>query len=37
MRNAETTTITTVGLDIAKSVFQFHAIDATGRVFCASS
>jgi transposase len=27
-----TTTITTIGLDIAKSVFQVHAIDANGQV-----
>ncbi len=33
MRNSATTTsITTVGLDIAKSVFQVHAIDAAGQV-----
>lgn len=33
MRNAaNTTTITTIGLDIAKSVFQVHAIDAAGQV-----
>src|SRR6202790_3881773 len=25
-------TITTIGLDIAKSVFQVHAVDATGQV-----
>jgi transposase len=25
-------TITTIGLDIAKSVFQVHGVDATGRV-----
>ena len=25
-------TITTIGLDIAKSVFQVHGIDATGEV-----
>ena len=31
MRNAATT-ITTIGLDIAKSVFQVHAIDASGQV-----
>jgi len=24
--------ITTIGLDLAKSVFQVHGIDATGRV-----
>src|SRR5690242_19125922 len=26
-------TITTIGLDIAKSVFQLHGIDAAGAVF----
>ena len=26
------TEITTIGLDLAKSVFQVHAIDATGTV-----
>jgi hypothetical protein len=25
-------TITTIGLDIAKSVFQFHGVDAAGNV-----
>jgi hypothetical protein len=25
-------TITTIGFDIAKSVFQVHGVDATGRV-----
>ena len=25
-------TITTIGLDIAKSVFQVHGIDATGEL-----
>ena len=25
-------TVTTIGLDIAKSVFQVHGIDAEGRV-----
>lgn len=25
-------TITTIGLDIAKSVFQVHAVDASGEV-----
>jgi transposase len=25
-------TITTIGLDIAKSVFQVHAVDAQGKV-----
>ena len=25
-------TITTIGLDIAKSVFQVHAVDAAGQV-----
>ena len=25
-------TITTIGLDIAKSVFQVHGVDATGKV-----
>ncbi len=24
--------ITTIGLDLAKSVFQVHGVDATGRV-----
>jgi transposase len=26
-------TITTIGLDIAKSVFQVHGVDAAGQVF----
>jgi transposase len=26
-------TITTIGLDIAKSVFQVHGVDAVGQVF----
>jgi len=30
-------TITTVGLDIAKSVFQVHGVDAAGQVVTASS
>jgi transposase len=30
-------TITTVGIDLAKSVFQIHAIDAEGRVVLAKS
>ena len=25
-------TVTTIGLDIAKSVFQVHGVDATGQV-----
>lgn len=25
-------TITTLGIDIAKSVFQFHGVDASGKV-----
>jgi transposase len=25
-------TVTTIGLDIAKSVFQVHGVDATGNV-----
>jgi hypothetical protein len=25
-------TITTIGLDIAKSVFQVHGVDAAGRI-----
>ena len=29
-------TITTIGLDIAKSVFQVHGVDAGGRVVAAS-
>jgi transposase len=29
--------ITTVGLDIAKSAFQVHGIDATGNVIIAAS
>jgi len=29
--------ITTVGLDIAKSVFQVHAIDARGGAVCVVS
>ena len=28
--------ITTIGLDLAKHVFQVHGVDATGRRFCAS-
>lgn len=31
MRTAETT-ITTIGLDIAKSVFQVHGVDSAGQV-----
>ena len=27
-------TVTTIGLDIAKSVFQVHGIDAEGKVSC---
>ena len=30
--NAPTQAVTTIGLDIAKSVFQVHGIDAEGRV-----
>ena len=30
-------TITTIGLDIAKSVFQVHGVDAGGNVFFAVS
>jgi transposase len=30
-------TITTIGLDIAKSVFQVHGVDATGQVVSAAS
>jgi transposase len=30
-------TITTIGLDIAKSVFQVHGVDTIGRVVCAAS
>ena len=30
-------TITTIGLDIAKSVFQVHAVDAEGNVLSAGS
>ena len=30
-------TTTTVGLDIAKSVFQVHSIDADGKVVCVPS
>jgi transposase len=30
-------TITTIGLDIAKSVFQVHGIDAQGKVIIARS
>ena len=30
-------TVTTVGLDIAKSVFQVHGIDAEGKVVMARS
>ena len=29
--------ITTVGLDLAKNVFQVHGVDAEERRFCASS
>ena len=25
-------TVTTIGLDIAKSVFQFHGVDAAGQL-----
>jgi transposase len=27
-------TVTTIGLDIAKSVFQIHGVDAQGGVVC---
>ena len=30
-------TVTTIGLDIAKSVFQVHGIDAEGKVLAATS
>jgi transposase len=30
-------TVTTIGLDIAKSVFQVHGIDAEGKVVCAEN
>jgi transposase len=30
-------TITTIGLDIAKSVFQVHGVDAAGEVVIAAS
>jgi transposase len=30
-------TITTIGLDIAKSVFQVHGVDAQGKVIVAVS
>ena len=26
--------ITTIGIDLAKNVFQFHGVDADGRVIC---
>ena len=29
--------VTTIGLDIAKSVFQVHGVDATGRWLSAAS
>ena len=29
--------ITTLGIDLAKSVFQVHGIDAAGNVVCARS
>jgi hypothetical protein len=29
--------ITTVGLDIAKRVFQLHGVDAAGRQYCGGS
>ena len=29
--------VTTIGLDIAKSVFQVHGIDATGKVVIRAS
>ena len=29
--------VSTIGLDLAKSVFQVHGIDAAGRVWCAGS
>ena len=32
MREPSMQAITTIGLDIAKSVFQVHGIDATGQV-----
>jgi transposase len=30
-------TITTIGFDIAKSVFQVHGVDAVGQVLSAGS
>ena len=30
-------TVTTIGLDIAKSVFQVHGVDAPGQVDIAAS
>ena len=30
-------TVTTIGLDIAKSVFQVHGVDAAGQVVVAVS
>jgi hypothetical protein len=32
IRRSQMQTITTVGLDIAKSVFQVHCVDANGKV-----
>jgi transposase len=32
IRGAKMQTITTIGLDIAKSVFQVHGVDAEGNV-----
>ena len=29
--------VTTIGLDLAKHVFQVHGVDAEGATFCASS
>ena len=29
--------VTTIGLDLAKNVFQVHGVDASGRLLCAGS
>ena len=33
--SSDFSSVTTVGLDLAKHVFQIHAIDASGRVIAA--
>ena len=32
LKEASVTEVTTIGLDLAKSVFQVHGIDAAGQV-----